>query len=188
MRIGGTSGAALLWRLVAVNIALLAAAIVVGWLVSASRGAVVSPRELLTGSGNEGRFLADAGYILTMNLRVIGTLLVGACTLGLLTLAQVAWLGYSLGYGLSALSRGGEGTIPLVLRYVPFEFLAFVLTASVAQGAVWMTIRCLTARERPKPAGTIVLLATAILLLVVAAALEAWVKPTIGALGRPGLP
>lgn len=185
MRIGWNTRSSLLPRLVVFNTGLLVAAIGAGWLASASRG-VVTPFALLRGSGDHGRFLADAAHILTTNLRVLGSLLAGACTLGLLTVAQLAWLGFSLGYGLAAISRGSTGTIPLVLSYLPSEFLAFILTASVAQGAAWMTLRCLAARERVRPAGAVVLLAAAILLLVVAAALEAWVKPAIGALGQPG--
>lgn len=187
MRYGWNTRSSLLPRLVAFNTGLLVAAIGAGWLVSASRGLVINPHGL-PGSLDHGRLLADAAYVFTMNLRVLGTLLAGACTLGLLTAGQLAWLGYSLGYGLSAISRGSRGTIPLVLRYLPFEFLAFILTASVAQGAAWMTVRCLAARETVQPARAAVLLAAAILLLAVAAAVEAWVKPAIGALGRPGLP
>lgn len=64
----------------------------------------------------------------------------------------------------------------------------FILAASVAQGVGWMVLRCLAVRERVRPGGAIVLLASAVLLLTCAAALEAWVKPAIGALGRPGHP
>jgi len=81
---------------------------------------------------------------------------------------------------------GGLLAMPLVLSYLPCEFLAFILTASVAQGAAWMTLRCLAARERVRPGGAVLLLVSAVLLLTLAAALEAWVKPAIGALGRPG--
>jgi uncharacterized membrane protein SpoIIM required for sporulation len=138
------------------------------------------------GSGGHEGFLGDAIQILTTNLRVVGILLAGACTLGVLTMAHLAWIGFWLGYGLSAIVRGSSGTMPLVLSYLPCEFLAFILTASVAQGAAWMTLRCLAARERVHPGGAVMLLASAVLLLTAAAALEAWVAPAVGALGRPG--
>jgi uncharacterized membrane protein SpoIIM required for sporulation len=187
MRNGRNERVCLLARLVAFNSVWVIAAIGIGWLVSASRG-VMTPHGLLPDAGDHGRLLADASYILGTNLRVAGTLLLGACTLGLLTVGHLAWLGYSLGYRLSAIARASEGTIPLVLSYLPCEFLAFVLTASVAQGAAWMTVRCLATRERMRPAPWAALLALAILLLAVAALLEAWVKPAIGALGRAGRP
>lgn len=181
MRHGCDSGAPLLRRLVLFNLALLLCAATVGWTVSSSRAVVAVPRALPL-SETDGRFIGDAVYVLTMNLRVVGTLLVGACTLGLLTVGQLVWLGFSLGHGLSALSRGPAGTIPLVMRYIPFEFLAFVLTASVAQRVAWMTVRSLAVRERVQPGGAAALLGVAILLLVLAAAVEAWVTPAIGVL------
>ena len=185
MRTGPTTSSSLLTRLVAGNTGLLAAAVGAGWLLSAARG-VVTPFAPPSGADAGGAFFFDAAAILSTNLRVMAGLLAGAATLGVFTVAQLAWLGFSLGYGLSAISRGTSGTIPLVLSYLPSEFLAFILTASVAQGAAWMTLRSLAARERARPAGALALLAVALLLLVAAAGLEAWVKPAIGALGRAG--
>jgi hypothetical protein len=118
-----------------------------------------------------------------MNLRVGGLLLAGVCTLGVFSAAQLLWHGYWLGYALSALARtAAAGTMPLVLSYLPFEFLAFVLLASVAEGAAYMIVRTLALREPARPAVAVRLFAAAVSLLAAGACMEAWVKPAFGVL------
>jgi uncharacterized membrane protein SpoIIM required for sporulation len=167
-------------RIISANSVLLMAAVAAGWVSSAWRGASVAPS---VSAIDHGRVLADAAYIFAMNLRVVGSLVAGVCTLGLLTLAHLAWLGYSLGYGLSSLTRGTSGALILVLSYLPFEFLAFILSASAAQGTAYMIVRMLAGGQTAQPARAAAVLASALVLLAVGAGIEAWVKPAIGALG-----
>jgi len=104
---------------------------------------------------------------------VVAELLAGACTLGLFTLLNLLWNAFVLGFGLSTLARGTPAVMPLVIRYVPLEFSAFVLAASAVEHLSFMVLRCLAAEETPRFTSVIVALAVAIAMLVAAAIIEA---------------
>lgn len=114
-----------------------------------------------------------ASHIFRGNFRVVVGMLAGVCTLSGLTLFTLLWNGYSLGLGLVALALTTAGAIPLVLQYVLLEFFAFVLVASVAEHLTVAVLRCLAANEPVRPAAALLTLAVAILLLGVAAVIEA---------------
>ena len=101
---------------------------------------------------------------------------------GLLTLLDLLWNAFILGFGLSTLARGSPEAIPLALRYVPLEFSAFVLAASAAEHLSFMVLRCLAAGETPRFTSVIIALAVAIAMLVAAAIIEADVTRLVAVL------
>jgi uncharacterized membrane protein SpoIIM required for sporulation len=172
--------------LVRVNLVLLVAAAAAGWLAASLCGAGAPPH---ASAAARGALTSDAIHIFAVNLHVGLLLLAGVCTLGVFSVAQLLWHGYWLGYLLSALTRGAaSGTMPLVLSYLPVEFLAFALIATVAEGAAWMIIRSLAFHDRLRARPAAALLGGAVALLAGAACIEAWVKPAIGVLQPARLP
>ena len=159
--------------LVALNATLVSLAVCGGWYASSVRNAQfeVRPESLANDPAVDLR--GHALHILGGNLRVVATLLAGVCTLGLFTLLDLLWNAFVLGFGLSALSRGTPAAIPLVIRYVPLEFSAFVLAAGAAEHLSFMVLRCLAAGENPRFTPATVALAIAIGMLVAAALIEA---------------
>ena len=159
--------------LVAYNAALVSLAVCVGWHASSVGNAQFEVRQDRAAHDTAGDIRRHTLQILGGNLRVIATLLAGACTLGLLTLLDLLWNAFVLGFGLSALARGTPAPIPLAIRYVPLEFSAFVLAASAAEHLSFMVLRCLAVGERPRFISVFLALAVAVGLLVAAAVIEA---------------
>jgi uncharacterized membrane protein SpoIIM required for sporulation len=118
---------------------------------------------------------AHAAKIFGGNVRVVGRLVIGACTLGIVTLRDLFWNAFVLGFGLSALLRTSPELLPLVLRYVPLEFSAFVLAASAGHHLAFAALRCLAAGETPRFNPSVVVAATALVMLIAAAVIEAGV-------------
>ena len=159
--------------LVAFNATLVALAVCVGWHASSVRNAQFEVRPASLANDAAADMRRHALHILGGNLRVVATLLAGACTLGLLTLVDLLWNAFVLGFGLSALARGTPAAIPLVIRYVPLEFSAFVLAAGAAEHLSFMVLRCLAAGESPRFMPATIALVMALGMLVAAAIIEA---------------
>ena len=168
--------------LVAHNAALVSLAVCVGWHASSVRNAQLDVRLDMAGPDSAENVRQQALAILSGNLRVVATLVAGACTLGLFTLLELLWISVGLGFGLSALARGTPDAIPLVIRYVPLEFLAFVLAARAAEHLSFMVLRCLASGEAPRFTAVTVTLAVAFGMLVVAAIVEAGVTQLVAGL------
>ncbi len=159
--------------LVAFNATLVSLAVCVGWHLSRVRHPQLEVRVAWAAHDTAGDIRRHALHILRGNLRVVATLLAGACTLGLFTLLELLWNAVGLGFGLSTVARGTPEAIPLVIRYVPLEFSAFVLAASAAEHLSFMVLRCLAAGEAPRFTSVTVALAAAVGMLVAAAIIEA---------------
>ena len=159
--------------LVVFNATLVALAVCIGWHVSSVRNGQFEVRPESPAHDTAGDVQRHALHILGGNLRVVATLLAGACTLGLLTLLNLLWNAFGLGFGLSTLARGTPAAIPLALRYVPLEFSAFVLAASAAEHLSFMVLRCLAAGESPRFRPATIALVMAAGMLVAAAMIEA---------------
>ena len=168
--------------LVAVNAGLVLCTIGVGWYVSTAGNTQIEVRPDRPANETAPDMRRHARRILSGNLRVVASLLGGACTLGLFTLLELLWNAFGLGFGLSALARGTPAAIPLVLRYVPLEFSAFVLTASAAEHLSFMVLRCLATGGTPRFTSATLALATALGMLCAAAIIEARVTQLVGAL------
>jgi uncharacterized membrane protein SpoIIM required for sporulation len=159
--------------LVVLNAALVAAGVGAGSLAYALNGEP-TPQGHTEVREPPGRTSSDhVSAILTGNLRVVGGLLSGACTLGVLTTLTLVWNAFGLGYGVAALANAVPGAIPLVLRYAPLEFAAFVLVASVAEHLVALVLRCLAANEPLRLRAATLTFVVALVLLVVGAVVEA---------------
>ena len=159
--------------LVAFNAGLVSLAVCAGWHASSVRNGQFEVRLDRAANDPAGDMRRHTLHILGGNLRVVATLLAGACTLGLFTLLELVWNAFVLGFGLSALARGTPVAIPLVIRYVPLEFSAFVLAAGAAEHLSFMVLRCLAAGETPRFTSSAVALAMALGMLVAAAIIEA---------------
>ena len=168
--------------LVAVNAGLVLLTVGVGWHVSTAGNTQITVRPDRPANDTAADMRRHALRILGGNLRVVATLLGGACTLGLFTLLELLWNAFGLGFGLSALARGTPAVLPLVIRYVPLEFSAFVLTASAAEHLSFMVLRCLATGGTPRFASAALTLAMALGMLVVAAIIEARVTQLVAAL------
>ena len=159
--------------LVAFNATLVSLAVCVGCHASSVRNGHSEVRQDSLANDTATDLRRHALRILGGNLRVVAALLAGACTLGLFTLMDLLWNAFVLGFGLSTLTRGTPAAIPLVIRYVPLEFSAFVLAASAAEHLSFMVLRCLAAGEAPRYTSVIIALAVALGLLCAAAIIEA---------------
>ncbi len=168
--------------LVACNAALVSLAVCIGWHASSVRNSQFEVRVDRAAHDTAGDIRRHTLHILSGNLRVVATLLAGACTLGLFTLLDLLWNAFVLGFGLSTLARGTPAVMPLVIRYVPLEFSAFVLAASAAEHLSFMVLRCLAAGETPRFRSVIVAFAVAIGMLVAAAIIEADVMRLVAVL------
>ena len=173
--------------LVAFNTTLVLLAVTAGWHASTVRNGQFEVSVLRATTDTAEDMHEHTLHILDGNLRVVATLLAGTCTLGLFTLLDLSWNGFVLGFGLSGLARGTPAAIPLVIRYVPLEFSAFVLTASAAQHLSFTVLRCLASGEPPRFTSASVAIALALGMLAAAAVIEADVLRRVAglAVGRP---
>ena len=171
-----------MWVLVAFNTALVSLAVCVGWHVSSVRNGQFEVGVDRATNDTAGDRRRHTVHILDGNLRVVARLLAGACTLGLCTLLDLLWNAFVLGFGLSALARGTPAAIPLVIRYVPLEFSAFVLAASAAEHLSFMVLRCLASGESPRFTSATVALGVSFGMLVAAAIIEANVMRLVAGL------
>ena len=159
--------------IVAFNAGFVSLAVCAGWHASNVRHGQFEVRLDRATHEPAGDMRRHTLHILNGNLRVVATLFAGACTLGLFTLLVLGWNAFVLGFGLSALASGTPAAVPLVLRYVPLEFSAFVLVAGAAEHLSFMVLRCLAAGETPRFTSCAVALVLALGMLVAAAIIEA---------------
>lgn len=75
---------------------------------------------------------AAAAFLFSRNMMVVGVLLLGACTFGILTLMTLGWNGYHLGFGLGTLHMASPERAMWVLLYVPIEFTALLIASTAA--------------------------------------------------------
>ena len=92
--------------LVACNAALVLLTVCVGWHASSVRNSQFEVRVDRAAHDTAGDIRRHTLHILSGNLRVVATLLAGACTLGLLTLLNLLWNAFGLGFGLGSRHRG----------------------------------------------------------------------------------
>ncbi|HJN44858.1 MAG TPA: stage II sporulation protein M [Vicinamibacterales bacterium] len=171
--------------LVTINTGVVVFAVCIGWHSSSVRHVRFDvrpdrPDEVADTKPRDTR--AHATKIFGGNVRVVGGLLIGACTLGIETLRNLFWNAFVLGFGLSALMRSSPDLLPQVLRYVPLEFSAFVLAASAGHHLAFTVLRCLAAGETPRFSPSVVVLATALVMLIAAAVIEAGVAQHVAEL------
>jgi len=107
-------------------------------------------------------------------------LLSGICTFGTFTVVVLAWNGYLLGHGLAAIGRSTPELLPLMLRYVPLEFGAFVLIAAVSHYVTIHLARVLLGRSTRALGASAWATGLAVCLLVLGAWVEAHVTPLVG--------
>ena len=158
--------------LLAFNAVLVWLAAGAGWRASSARDARAEVRPVQAALDG-GQTLHDVLVILGGNLRVAAGLLMGSCTLGLFTVLELGRHSFVLGFGLSALTRSSPEIIPLVARYVPLEFSAFMLAGGAAEHLSLTVLRCLVAGETPRFTPVCVTLAAALGMLIAAALIEA---------------
>ena len=168
--------------LVAVNTGLVLFTVGIGWQVSTAGTTPVDVRSQGPVNDTATDMRRHTFRILGGNLQVVTSLLGGAATLGLFTLIELLWNAFGLGFGLSTLARGTPAALPLVIRYVPLEFSAFVLAASAADHLSFMVLRCLATGETPRFTSATLTLAMALGMLVAAAIIEATVVQLVAGL------
>ena len=164
---------ALVWRVLIAGV-LLAVACGAGWL-AAGGGRIdrVAVAGASHGTGATGSRVAAAIHILRRNLAVVGALCLGACTLGVLTVAIVLWNGFHLGVGMSLLSTSRPDVAYLAMAYVPMEFLAFSVAAGASLLLASRIRRVLCYGESPRLGVAAGATAVAVAMLVISAAIEA---------------
>ena len=162
------------------NALVLVTAIGAGWVSGTVSGSTPAMSLGVAAPSESHDFTQDVAHIIEGNLRVVASLLIGACTGGILTLAVLVWNGYYLGFGLAMLSRNAFEDIHLLMRYLPFEFAALGL-ASAASMSLSMTLGLLLFdNERTSMRGAVWMVTASMCLLVIAAVIEAGVKQQIG--------
>ena len=163
-------------RLVAVNAAVLLVACTAGWLVGVTASGPATTHVFEPGRAEDVDFTRDVMFIVSGNLRVLLALLLGACTLGLLNIMVVAWNGYGLGFGLAVLSEGSPAVVQMLMRYLPVEFSAIVLASTGAMLLSRWIVGVLLVGDAPRLKSAGCLGAASLLLIVLAAIIEAGVK------------
>ncbi|MDQ3170617.1 MAG: stage II sporulation protein M [Acidobacteriota bacterium] len=161
-------------QLLAFNLSLLLVAIAAGALGKALDGPALQQQHSVWPAlrGIEGS-TSDVFYVFGANVRVVATLLFGACTFGLLTAVVLAWNGYALGAGIVELSLRAPEHVLVVMQYVPLEFAAFVLASAGSMSLAFRIGACLFAGERIAFKGPVLAHVAAVCMLAVAAAIEA---------------
>ena len=164
-------------RLIGFNVGIMALAIVAGWLSAGMYQQPAGSELPLAEPIGAADFGRDVAFILRANFRVIGTVLLGAGTLGLLSLLAVVWNGYGLGLGLALLWDRSPELVFVLMRYLPLEFGAIVLASAGAMALARCVVGVLMldgAVPSMKGAGRMVL--SSLVLMLIAAFLEAGVK------------
>ncbi|MGH9741704.1 MAG: stage II sporulation protein M [Candidatus Acidiferrum sp.] len=118
-------------------------------------------------------FLADFWTIASWNLRVMGTIVLSVCTLGVFSLVELVWLGFSFGMDAFSIWQHGHGVLSYFLTYAPIEVSAFAISASAAQSFSLSTLRFFFLKERLCVRPALLSLGAAVFLLLAAALMEA---------------
>ena len=173
---GLAAGACGPWTLIGFNVALLLAACGAGWMIGAT---AVGPSQTFmpaSSSGADTDFSRDVAVIVNGNLRVILTILLGSCTLGVLSAMVIIRNGFTLGFGLAVLVDESPGAVTALMRYLPFEFTALVLASASAMLVSRWILGVLLAVDRPALRSAGYLLIASLVFLLVAAVIEVGVK------------
>lgn len=171
--------------LVAFNLLLIAAALIAGWIAAR----VADVPAFLSSSGIAERaampWIENFRTILVGNATVALIMLLGACTLGAVSVVTLSWNGFLLGFGLSSLVPEHCAVVLWLLSYVPLEFAALALVATASETLSVAGLRCLLYDVRPdlRPVGSLLRIAAA--LLLIAAAIEASVVVLLNETVRP---
>lgn len=166
-------------QLCAVNVVMLALSAGAGWSVASSRGAAVEVARSSSGAAGGSDVMDDARVIFVANVRVAALLVLGACTLGVLTVAVFLWNGYLLGFGLAALYGTQPGNLLYVLAYAPVEFAAFTLASAGSMHLAVRVMRALIAREPLSLRSSTAAFALSLLLLAIGAGIESCLKARV---------
>lgn len=153
------------------NCAVVVLALFLGW-GAASSGKATFHYGILRENAHRDNVLGDFRYIVKHNFLVAGFLATGVFCLGVSSMAGLALNSFCLGFDLSALTRGSPRDLYFLLKYVPLEFLAFILIASASQ---WLSItaaRTLLLEEDFRFGGGLQLIAIGLLILTMAAFIE----------------
>ena len=145
---------------------MLATAVIIGWIVSETRGVELAVDPPRAAGGDV------YGIIVINNARVLLSLVAGAMTLGIYTSIVLLWNGYFLGVGLASLRRTAPDLLPLAAPHVALEFTALLLGAAAAWVLLGDCIGCLAANRPVRVRGVAAAVATGLLLLLVAAWFE----------------
>lgn len=157
-------------RALTLNTLVLAGAIACG--LSFSDPPAAGPAAVTAAPTRTPGLLSGAAFVFSRNLMVVGALLLGACTFGLLTVMTVAWNGYQLGFGFGSLHLASPERAMWVGLYVPIEFGALLIASSAAlelSRHLWLTL--FHGRDFRPRVGTALALSAA--MLAIAAVVEA---------------
>jgi uncharacterized membrane protein SpoIIM required for sporulation len=163
---------------IGLNFALLVVAIGVGLLTATISHATIDPASGLKPAAVSTLF-GEFRFIATWNLRVMGIIVLGVCTLGVFSAIEFAWLGFSFGMDVFTVAHSWPKVLGLFLCYAPIEVSAFCLAASASQFFSISVVRCLFLREPLRVRGAILTLTVAIAMLMVADFIEAHAAQTI---------
>ena len=160
--------------LAAVNLAALAVPFGVGWADSMASGEQLHPPRTGVVAYDAAAALADATEILAINGRALFWMLalgvMGGGSYGLLLLAVN---GNAIGRVMAALHQGSPVEFWYMLSYAPFEFAALAAANCAAQMITWTGVDWLRGKPATEGSRAMQVVAGALLVLVVAAALEA---------------
>lgn len=99
--------------------------------------------DILTG------LFTDLSVILARNSRVIGLVLLGSGTFGIVTIMVLAWNSLFLGFHLHSLWLVSPGEVFYAALYVPLEFLSICIIASGSESlGLWMLRRLISDEGR----------------------------------------
>ena len=171
--------------LVALNVTVLLFAFGAGWSRSTSLHERLDPPRTAAAPYDLQAAVGDARTILVVNSRALGWIvLFGLASAGGYGLLQLGANGYAIGYSLSAASRAAPAAVWYVLSYAPLEFAAFVMGNCAAQMAVCCGCNWLRARPAPELRNVLLVAGCALLVLVVAAGIEAHAIQRFGMAGQ----
>jgi uncharacterized membrane protein SpoIIM required for sporulation len=127
-----------------------------------------------------GSVASDFALIVRRNLSIALQMIVGICTLCIFTVFELAWNGYQHGFDLHLLSTGCPQAFYLFLTYAPLEITSLTLIAASSQSLALHLMKWLIGDSiESSIRTTFVALFAGILLLLVAAMIEANMKPVL---------
>ncbi|MCL4848577.1 MAG: stage II sporulation protein M [Acidobacteria bacterium] len=171
-------------RLIVMNGAVVVFSAMTGAVVAqAGSAAWAAPPASSFADGDAGRLGHDWWRIFSGNGSLAAAMVVGgALSLGAFSVVHLCWNGYILGYGLTSILHQSPEAIARLATYVPIEFLAFVLATAASQRLAALLV-CASARRGPRRLAPVAaVLGTSLVLLAVAALVEADVARTLRAL------
>ena len=164
-------------ELVAVNAALLAAAVAAGAYAAQAAHPAAAPVRV---PGTD-----DAVFwpVIYANGKVMALMMLGTVSLGMLSALLVVWNGLHLGAGLAALFETQPAVAWLVMRYVPIEFGALIIASAASMEMSHQVVRTLFTRRVGSFTPPVIAFGCAGVLLLIAAAIESHVASRIATSG-----